>query len=51
VIEIMAQGILQPRDFHLNATEDLPSVLKAEMENIPHKYTNTRELTQKLIAS
>jgi hypothetical protein len=21
------------------------------MENIPHKYTNTRELTQKLIAS
>jgi hypothetical protein len=47
----MAQIILQPRDFHLKATEDRPSVLKAEMENIPHQYTNTQERTQKLIVS
>ena len=46
----MAHGILQPRDFHLKAAEDRPSVLKTEMENIPPKYTNTRR-TQKLIVS
>ena len=48
VIEIMAQGILQACDFHLKATEDRPSALIAEIENIPHKFVSTHEGTQKL---
>ena len=45
----MARGILEPCDFRLKATEDRPSVLKTEKENIPQKYTNTRKRTRKLM--
>jgi len=40
----MAQGILQVCDFHLRATENRPSALIVEMENIPHKSVSKQKL-------
>jgi len=39
----MAHGILQAFYHHLEATEDGPSALIAEMVNIPHKFLSTHE--------
>jgi hypothetical protein len=42
----MVLGVLQQCDFDVKTAEDRPSILNAEMENIPHTHKHKRMHTE-----